>query len=685
MNRFSSRQRFALVLIFLLAFVLRLYRLGADSLWYDETVSALLASKPLAAMWAHTAGDIHPPFYYALLHFWTLALGQSEFAYAFFSVCFSMATIPLIAYLGLRLYGSRTGVLAAFLFATSPFSIWYAQEARMYTLGVLLLLGALLLSLDFTQRPTKSYRPLILYAIVAALALWTLYYSAFALVALNVFVIPWLWMHGRRRLVPWLLAQLGAILLFLPWLPTALRQAFDPPVPPWRDAIPLPELLLKVGREGVTALALGQSIDPLRWWPLAVLGIALAVIAIWAPARRWQRGGRGSAPIMLWTTLLGPVLLILIVSVLFTPLYHVRYLNLYSAAYPVLLAVGLLYVAGRSDGHATRNTKYAKARVFASGLLLLLLLGGSVISLRNYHQNRFAYESADDLRGAVRLIYERMGPKDAVLVNAGYLYPALTTYWPDEVGWLGRLSEYSPEEWSHEGPLVVMTGHVDGDADIGWGDPNSDFYAISSSETAERMDQLFDEADAVWVLRGYDTVNDPSGSIRSWLDDHAENTFDQVFPGQTFVRVQTWRAAERSRTEMPVSARPMQTRFSDGIELLGYEISPLHPSAGKPMRLAQYWQRVGPIDKAYKVFVQVLDDTGKVVAQDDAEPGRGAFPTDQWQSAEVVSSSYVLPLSSELSAGRYRIIIGFYDGASGERLRTEDGGDSVTLLEFSLP
>ncbi len=157
MNRFSSRQRFALALMFLLAFVLRLYRLGADSLWYDETVSALLASKPLAAMWAHTAGDIHPPLYYALLHFWTLASGQSEFAYAFFSVCFSMATIPLIAYLGLRLYGSRTGVLAAFLFAVSPFSIWYAQEVRMYTLGVFLLLAALLLALDVMQKPATPF------------------------------------------------------------------------------------------------------------------------------------------------------------------------------------------------------------------------------------------------------------------------------------------------------------------------------------------------------------------------------------------------------------------------------------------------------------------------------------------------------------------------------------------------
>ncbi len=383
--------------------------------------------------------------------------------------------------------------------------------------------------------------------------------------------------------------------------------------------------------------------------------------------------------------MLGPVLLILLVSVLFTPLYHVRYLNLYSVAFPVLVAAGLLYVAGRNDEHAKHNTQNATARLIISILLLLILLGGSAISLRNYHQNRFAYESADDLRGAVRLIYERMGPKDAVLINAGYLYPAFTTYWPDEIGWLGRLSEYSSESWPDEGPLVVMTGHVDGDADIGWGDPDSDFYAISSATTAERLEQLFDEADAVWVLRGYDTVNDPTGFIRSWLERHAENTLDQVFPGQTFVRVQAWRASEKPRSEMPATAQPVQTRFGDGIELLGYEISPAQPMAGEPIRLALHWRRVGDIDKAYKVFVQVLDEVDKVMAQDDAEPGRGAYPTDQWLPDEIVSSSYVLPLPGDMPAGRYRIITGFYDGASGERLRTEDGGDSVTLLEFSLP
>ena len=52
----------------LLGFALRLVRLGAESLWYDETVSVVLARKSIPDLIAHTAGDIHPPGYYLLLH-----------------------------------------------------------------------------------------------------------------------------------------------------------------------------------------------------------------------------------------------------------------------------------------------------------------------------------------------------------------------------------------------------------------------------------------------------------------------------------------------------------------------------------------------------------------------------------------------------------------------------------------
>ncbi|MCP4167639.1 MAG: hypothetical protein GY759_17360 [Chloroflexi bacterium] len=688
MTRFTKTQRLGLVAILLLAFALRLYRLGVESLWYDETVSALLASKPLASMWAHTAGDIHPPLYYGLLHLWTGLTSSSEFTLAFMSLWFGMATIPLITYLALQLYGPRTGVLAALLVAVNPFSIWYAQEVRMYSLGTFLLAIVLVLSLDFVQwKRRHAFQTLGLYVIIAASALWTLYYSAFALAVLNTFVIIWLLLRDRQRLWPWLLAQIGVLVLYLPWLPNALRQVLDPPVPPWRDAIPLHELLLKVGQQGSTALAFGQSLDPTVGWAPSLVALFLALAALRAPARRWGDEPTWWASGLLWVTVIGPVLLIFAVSALISPLYHVRYLSLYNAAYPVLVAVGLLHVAGMDDWaeistRASAPRHWLRWRQAISVIIGFFLLVGTFISLRNYHTDRFAYESADDLRSAVRFIYDQMGPRDAILINAGYLYPALLTYWPGDIGWLGRLSDYPPPGSEIEsGPIVVLTGHVGGDSDIGWGDADSDFYPISSKETADSLARLFADTNTVWQLRGYDTVNDPGHFIRSWLESSGELMLNSVFPGQTSVRVQVWRTTPTTRSQFTIG-HSLPIDFESGMRLLGYDMSPPTLQAGEPLRLTLYWQRTGAINQPYKVFVQLLDEGQNVISQDDAHPGRGEHPTDQWLPGELVESTFILSAPADLSTGEYALVTGFYDETSGERLLIDGGGDAITLRSF---
>ncbi len=676
MSRFRARERMILLVVLLLGFALRLYRLGAYSLWYDETVSALLASKSLGAMWAHTARDIHPPLYYALLHFWTAIAGSSDFILAFFSLWFGLALVALAAHLGLQAYGPRVGLLAAFLTAIQPLGVWYSQEVRMYTLGSFWLMLALIVVWRYLIRPRTGL--LIAYAVLAGFSLWTLYYSAFTLAALNLFVLPWLWVHRRRQLLPWLAAQAAALLLYAPWLPIAVRQAFDPPVPPWREALAPLTLLARAWQEGSTALAGGQSMDPVLWWPLGLLGLAIALAAFALPGRLPGRKGTGS--LLLWTSVAGPVLLILLVSVLFTPLYHVRYLALYSGAYPVLLAAGLAAIADPLG-------RVRPARLVLAGGALAILLLGAGASHRNYFDNRYAYEAADDLRGAVRFLYDHVGPSDAILVNAGYLYPALLHYWPGDIGWLGRLSDYPPASVG-EGPVVVLTGHVDGDPGIGWGDPASDFYAISHEETAARLDKLFANANTVWELRGYDTVNDPTGFIRSWLDAHGDRYLDQVVPGQTFARVQAWRTSPRPRSQQPDIRYPQAAAFGPAesplIHLLGYDLAPAASHPGDDLRLTLYWQAAGPIARSYKVFNQLLAADGGVIAQNDAFPGLGAYPTQLWQPGEFMESSFVLPLPADLPPGPYRLITGFYDEANGVRLPLANGDDHVELATVDV-
>jgi len=77
-ERANIRSRIVLVVILLVGTALRLFRLGADSLWYDETVSTYLAGSPIAELIRHTAGDIHPPGYYLLLRGWLLLAGYGS-------------------------------------------------------------------------------------------------------------------------------------------------------------------------------------------------------------------------------------------------------------------------------------------------------------------------------------------------------------------------------------------------------------------------------------------------------------------------------------------------------------------------------------------------------------------------------------------------------------------------------
>ncbi len=132
MRRLNSLT-WALALV-LAAFALRVFRLDYQGLWYDEAFSVYRAHFSWGEITARTAADIQPPLYYYLLHFWILLVGDSEFALRFLSLFFGVLTIPLIYALAHQLFAARAARIAALIATLSPLYLWYAQEARMYTL-----------------------------------------------------------------------------------------------------------------------------------------------------------------------------------------------------------------------------------------------------------------------------------------------------------------------------------------------------------------------------------------------------------------------------------------------------------------------------------------------------------------------------------------------------------------------
>ncbi|RME46153.1 MAG: hypothetical protein D6796_09395 [Caldilineae bacterium] len=655
-----DRKRFthhsSLFTLLLGGFALRLYRLGAQSLWYDETVSAVLARKTAPALIAHTARDIHPPGYYLLLHGWTRLAGDSEFALAFFSLVFGMLLAAATYRLGRLLLDRRAAGWGMALVAFSPYHLWYSQEVRMYTLGALLGVAAIYFAWRGTFGAGRRGRFWVGYALVSAAGLYVLYYFAFLLVALNLWLAALLfrlWRTNRAAVRDWLAANGAALLLYLPWLPIAFRQATRPPVPPWRSAVPLSTVAL----ESWTALSLGESVAPGQLWGVLLVVLALFVIgliAIPSPRKR----------VLIPLLSFGPLAILLLIPLATgAPLYHVRYLFTYSPPFYLIVGAGLAALAAR--------------RRWLAALAALLLAGGAAFSIVQLHTNpRYA---SDDLRGAVAFLQEHWRPGDVILVNAGYTYTALQYYFGAPPPRYHRLTDFTPQMATQDPyrPLVLETGTVDGPPWLGWGDPQADFYAMPAGDALAALEAVTAAYPRLWMLRAYDTVTDPDGLLRSWLRENTRLFEDVPVGGPSNFRVQGF----LSRRQPP----PPQTvafTFAGRFRLRG--ILPIAPRyrPGEALYTALWLETLTDLsaEPPYALSLKLWDAAGNMAAQADEWPVGSRYFTPDWAPGEVVRHPMRLRLPADLTPGTYWLDVQLYRSDGGAPLPVaETGQNGVTL------
>jgi hypothetical protein len=122
----------ALVLIFGLGSLFRVYGLGDRDLWTDEAWVALAALQdtPAAAL---AAGESTPPFY--LLTVWALAraLGGSEAVLRSLSLFFGLGTLVLFWSLARRLTPLPASLVGLAMVAFSPITVYFAKELKQYS------------------------------------------------------------------------------------------------------------------------------------------------------------------------------------------------------------------------------------------------------------------------------------------------------------------------------------------------------------------------------------------------------------------------------------------------------------------------------------------------------------------------------------------------------------------------
>jgi hypothetical protein len=370
----------SLGLITLLAFLLRWHGLAAKSFWLDEAVSVELARLHWAnfflILWHREA---NMAAYYLVLRFWLL-LGDTEGFVRGLSVLFSVATVPIIYFVGARLFGRTAGLLAAWLLAINAYHVRYAQEARGYAMVVFLAAVATLLLLQNVQAPLSARWGA--YTAACVLAVYTHFYGGLVVLAhvaslagVRQSDVPW--RELRRSLVrfAFLVLPLGASVLHIGtspvnWIPRVQASAV------------LKFFIALAGNNGARLLGLEA---------VTMLSAAYWAWNSWVQRER-TLDGWGYGLVFAW--LFVPVLVVLAAS-LVRPLFLGRYLN------PCLPGLILIVTAG---------IVRLRPAILAWGL------GGvisafSLLGVVSYYQKDFDI-NRDDWRAASSLIFDHAQPGD---------------------------------------------------------------------------------------------------------------------------------------------------------------------------------------------------------------------------------------------------------------------------------
>jgi 4-amino-4-deoxy-L-arabinose transferase-like glycosyltransferase len=625
----------ALWLLILLALALRLVRLAFQPLWWDEGWSLYFATSDLGTMLELTAVDIHPPLYYVLLSAWIGLFGSSALGVRLLSVLIGTVTIPVLYAVGRRLLGRPGGLVAAFLLAISPMHVYYSQEVRMYGLVTLLGVAAVYLALRLWTSERWRWGVWLGYAVAASAALYTHYYAAFLLVALNLVVLL-LWLEGRRRWVlSWLGAQAMVVLLYLPWV----WYAGDRLLSYVRFKVGVEEdlsygLLTYVGRH-LAAFSWGHAEGFLTgWWWFGLVPLVLLLVLFVFLGQPWRRAsrrvgssGQGSG---LWSSsrhrdaswiLLAVLLLCGFIVNLVYPFNPPR------AERQLLMALPfcLLWVASVLQGIWGRNHSSALLGLLSFAVVGLFSLGVF------YAVPRYPN---DDYRPVAARLRALGLPGDAVLCIQ-----------PWQVGYLRA---YIPGEESR--PALFLTPR----------------------EVIPRERQLW-AADPVLMAADLDRLLSVHG--RLWLLDHRamgrvlESQIEDYLVRHAYPVKTEWHGENTVLSFFvqgePV-AQPVTAQLGGWLALDGVALSPGMLEAGwDALAVDLAWRLAAPPDGVHQVGLRLVDGVGRVWAQRDGPPLGGLERFVDWAQDEVHLDRHGLLVPAGTPPGVYDVVLRVYRAGDG--------------------
>lgn len=645
----SSRQaqplapagRILLLGLTLLAYLRGVLLLDLKPLWWDESLSVQRVEQPLAdllrgALWISDristllTIDQHPFFYFLVQGAIMAGAGASEFAVRYASTLAATLFVPAVWALARwcvrrRLAPPATPWFAALLAATSPFLLWFGQEARPYALWATMTAIGVYLLLRATTG-TEAQRPAAIgFGIVTLLTLATHYFAIFLLPFQALVIIVWAWRRQRFWAIGATVALLGAgalVALYAAWL--LIGQGGGGNFSEITLTLLIPDL--------VNAFSLGLSVDyGVVWWidlifgALALLGLAWGLL----DRRRLAAGG------WLLPAFFILALALLLAINLYRPLYMTaRHLSQLLSGFLLAVAIGLGVI-------------WTRQRFVAAALTLGLLAAVSYSTLNYFTDERYA---KDDYRRLGEYMATRMMPGDLILYNE----PAAK-----------RIFEYYA-------PLDRVYAAIDNGATMAvFGAPLLD---RSVDDTVRWLQEQAPRYQRIWLLRSGNHITiDPEGKMERWMDEHFILMRDVKFFSQSSLHVKLYLPTLPVFTDAPPPiAQPVLAQFGEQIRLVGYAADPPQ-AADLPSQTRLYWEVASKPDRRYRYIwrrlVRGADGVFHELGAVEREPYEGDAATLYWEPDRIIME-YVEtpPLAAAAMTGQHFYALEVYDAETQQKL-----------------
>ncbi|MEZ4868884.1 MAG: glycosyltransferase family 39 protein [Caldilineaceae bacterium] len=656
------------------AALIRCWRLGYHSVWFDEAVSLQWAASDAAFIWQKSfplVEDKHPPVYYLLLHFWRqvmglLGLANSDVALRLLGGILGVLTVLGILLLAQRLSGRLTALLTGLLVALAPVLVWYSQELRMFQPATTGLVWGAYCLLRAWDAPTVWRRATWWggFVLVMEAALYSYLFSAFLLPAAGFSLLALVLFCHRGKAA----ADLGG---------ADLLSVNKKSAPPRSAALSSPSLCLRRFAGGVSALTL-----------TGLLFLPLAYNA-WIVNNSEGEPGQAFAGLgeTLWRLL--------------------RIFTLWRVDWPATaVTVALCCLAAFILlGLLLPRMVVTKPALISDRLYLVLWIGiplliGNLLLSRSasvFQEDRYFIFIAPFVlwamaRGIVvvgeRLPWLGMGSALAVVVLLGVALPRLWTPALYRENWRAASDYITTYHAVSPGLSDMVVAHVDYTRlPLEWYlrqhftfDQLPLYFPYGGALTPEQMDAVIAPplegivatgAATLWLTQSHLEGVDDQHLVEGWLNARFP-LVTELYPSGIKLSGYALQSQFSQLPPLAAAARYPATELAPSLELAACEVltpqvtaqdSQIHPPSGW-VHVRLWWRAVGPIRDDYIATAEVVGPEGAWgVRLYRANEALRRWPTSTWQVGVIVRDEIDINLNPVTPPRLYPVVIGAMDSA----------------------